>query len=62
MASTDIFPSAASFYVHSLPTLEYPLGLHPTHPLNVWAGLLDSDPGAKDGGGPNETGREGEIL
>lgn len=55
-------PPASSFYVPSLPTLPYPLNQHPTHPLNVWAGLLDSDPGEKDGGGEGAVGRESKIL
>ncbi|KAL7416128.1 Alpha/Beta hydrolase protein [Mrakia frigida] len=60
MAST--LPPASSFYVPTLPTLEFPLNQHPTHPLNVWAGLLDSDPGEDDGGGKGATGREAKIF
>lgn len=47
-AQADL-PSAAHFYVPSLPTLPGKLNQHPTHPLDVWAGLLPSaDPQAKE--------------
>lgn len=49
-------PPAAAFYVPSLPTLPGLLHAHPTHPLNVWAGLLPSgDPAAAaDAGGEKD--------
>lgn len=54
MASTSL-PPASAFYVPSLPTLEGPLNAHPTHPLNVWAGLL---PSGNPNAAPNVDGKD----
>ncbi|CDZ97043.1 kex1 protein [Phaffia rhodozyma] len=53
---------ASSFYVPSLPTISHRLNQHPTHPLNVWAGALPSDPGELAGGGEDDTGRDAQIY
>ena len=31
------------------------------HPINLYAGLLPSDPGEAGGGGEGETGRDAEL-
>lgn len=58
----QVLPTAADLYVSSLPTLPYKLNQHPTHPLNIWAGLLPSDPGEAAGGGDGSVGRDAKIL
>lgn len=69
-------PTAADFYVPSLPGLPN-LSSHPTyvtvpshseatltgrHPLNLYAGHLDSYPGDGQGGGEGDTGKDAAIL
>ena len=63
MASSNL-PPAAAFYVPSLPTLDTPLNAHPTHPLNVWAGLLPSgDPtGASPNAGGEDVGQKDDKI
>ena len=61
MASTSL-PPAGAFYVPSLPTLEGPLNAHPTHPLNIWAGLLPSGDPKADADGKDAGQKDDKIL
>jgi carboxypeptidase D len=54
-------PTAADLYVHSLPGIPN-LSTHPTHPLNLYSGLLPSYPGEGQGGGEDATGVDAKIL
>lgn len=53
-------PSAADLYVPSLPGLP-DMATHPTHPLNIYAGMLPSYPGEGKGGGEGETGKDAKL-
>ncbi|KIR34460.1 pheromone-processing carboxypeptidase KEX1 [Cryptococcus deuterogattii MMRL2647] len=54
-------PSAADLYVPSLPGLP-DMATHPTHPLNIYAGMLPSYPGEGKGGGEGETGKDAKLY
>ncbi|WWD20051.1 hypothetical protein CI109_104524 [Kwoniella shandongensis] len=54
-------PSAADLFVPSLPGVEN-LASHPTHPLNVYAGMLPSYPGEGKGGGDGNTGKDAQLF
>ncbi|WVR08292.1 hypothetical protein IAU60_005341 [Kwoniella sp. DSM 27419] len=58
---TKDLPTAADFFVPSLPGVEN-LASHPTHPLNVYAGMLPSYPGEGNGGGDNDTGKDAQLF
>lgn len=53
-------PSAADLYVPSLPGLP-DMATHPTHPLNIYAGMLPSYPGEGKVGGEGETGKDAKL-
>lgn len=37
------------------------MATHPTHPLNIYAGMLPSYPGEGKGGGEGETGKDAKL-
>ncbi|AAW43480.1 KEX1 protein precursor, putative [Cryptococcus deneoformans JEC21] len=58
--ATDL-PSAADLYVPSLPGLPE-MATHPTHPLNIYAGMLPSYPGEGKVGGEGQTGKDAKLY
>ncbi|ODN78321.1 pheromone-processing carboxypeptidase KEX1 [Cryptococcus amylolentus CBS 6039] len=59
-AGTDL-PTAAELFVPSLPGIPN-LATHPTHPLQVYAGMLPSYPGEGNGGGEGDVGKDAKLF
>ncbi|WVQ96226.1 hypothetical protein IAU59_003330 [Kwoniella sp. CBS 9459] len=57
----DDLPTAADLFVPSLPGIPN-LASHPTHPLNLYAGMLPSYPGEGNGGGDGDTGKDAKLF
>ncbi|WVQ79509.1 pheromone-processing carboxypeptidase KEX1 [Cryptococcus sp. DSM 104549] len=54
-------PTAAELFVPSLPGLPN-MASHPTHPLNLYAGMIPSYPGEGKGGGEGATGKDAKLF